>query len=80
MKKDIHPQYFETKVTCVTCGTTFTTGSTVKEIRVDTCSNCHPFYTGKQRFTQAGPCRQIHEKIRNEIRKEYRPYLEAVFY
>ena len=41
------------KVTCVTCGATFTTGSTVKEIKVDTCSNCHPFYTGKQRFTQA---------------------------
>ena len=53
MKKDIHPQYFETKVTCVTCGTTFTTGSTVKEIRVDTCSNCHPFYTGRQRFAAA---------------------------
>ena len=53
MKKDIHPNYYETKVTCVTCGATFTTGSAVKEIKVDTCSNCHPFYTGKQRFTQA---------------------------
>ena len=36
MKKDIHPNYYETKVTCVTCGATFTTGSTVKEIKVDT--------------------------------------------
>ena len=53
MKENLHPQYFRTKVTCVTCGNTFETGSTVKEIRVDTCSNCHPFYTGKQRFTQA---------------------------
>ena len=50
MKNGIHPKYFETKVTCITCGNTFMTGSTVKEIRVDTCSNCHPFYTGKQRF------------------------------
>ena len=53
MKNGIHPNYFKTKVTCVTCGNTFETGSTVKEIRVDTCANCHPFYTGKQRFTQA---------------------------
>ena len=53
MKNGIHPNYYEAKVTCITCGTTFTTGSTVKEIRVDTCSNCHPFYTGKQRFTQS---------------------------
>lgn len=53
MKKDIHPHYQRCKVTCVSCGNTFETGSTLKEIRVDTCSNCHPFYTGKQRFVQA---------------------------
>ena len=53
MKKDTHPKYHKCTATCVSCGTTFETGSILKEIRVDTCSNCHPFYTGKQRFTQA---------------------------
>ena len=53
MKKDIHPKYQKCKVTCISCGQTFETESTLKEIRVDTCSKCHPFYTGKQRFTQA---------------------------
>lgn len=53
MKKDIHPTYHRCKVTCVSCGATFETGSTEKEIKVDTCSNCHPYYTGKQRYVQA---------------------------
>lgn len=53
MKKNTHPAYHRCKVTCVSCGATFETGSTEKEIRVDTCSNCHPFYTGKQRYVQA---------------------------
>ena len=53
MKKDIHPNYHQVTVTCVSCGAPFVTGSTKNEIRVDTCSNCHPFYTGKQRFAQA---------------------------
>ena len=49
MKKDIHPQYYETKVHCG-CGNEFATRSTVKELRVDICNECHPFYTGKQKF------------------------------
>lgn len=50
MKKDIHPEFFENcKVTCA-CGNTFTTGSVLKEIRVELCNKCHPFYTGKQKF------------------------------
>ena len=53
MKQDIHPKYGRCKVACVSCGNTFETGSVLKEIKVDTCSNCHPFYTGKQRFVQA---------------------------
>lgn len=53
MKEKIHPQFNETKVTCV-CGNTFTTGSTRKELRVDICSNCHPFYTGSQRMLDTG--------------------------
>jgi len=46
MKKDVHPPYYpEAKVICA-CGNTFTTGSTQKEIHVEICSACHPFYTG----------------------------------
>ncbi|MCK9198347.1 50S ribosomal protein L31 [bioreactor metagenome] len=53
MKKDIHPKYNKVKVVCTSCGAEFESGSTLKEIRVDACSNCHPFYTGKQRFGNA---------------------------
>ncbi len=49
MKKGIHPEYVESTVTCA-CGNTFTTRSTKKEIRVEICSQCHPFFTGKQKF------------------------------
>ena len=53
MKKGIHPNYKKVTVTCTTCGATFETGSVLNELRVDTCANCHPFYTGKQRFANA---------------------------
>lgn len=54
MKKDLHPTYFpEAKVTCA-CGNSFTTGSTKEELRVEICSECHPFYTGKQKFVERG--------------------------
>lgn len=55
MKKDIHPTYEATSVSC-TCGNTFTTRSTKPggEIRVEICSNCHPFYTGKQKILDTG--------------------------
>lgn len=49
MKKDIHPKYGITNVTC-SCGNTFETKSTIPEIHVDICSVCHPFYTGKQKL------------------------------
>jgi len=49
MKEKIHPQYYkDAKVIC-SCGNTYTIGSTRKEIRVELCSKCHPFYTGEQR-------------------------------
>ena len=48
MKAQIHPTYYpDAKVTCATCGRTWTTGSTKKELRVDICSNCHPFFSGE---------------------------------
>lgn len=53
MKKGIHPEYHSVTVTCTTCGNVFESGSTLEELRVDTCSKCHPFYTGEQKFVQA---------------------------
>ena len=50
MKANIHPDYMETKVTCSGCGTTFESRSTVPAIEVEICSQCHPFYTGKQKL------------------------------
>jgi large subunit ribosomal protein L31 len=55
LKKDLHPDYVETTVTC-TCGNTFTTRSTETsgKIAADVCSQCHPFYTGKQKILDTG--------------------------
>ncbi len=55
MKKDIHPEYVLTTVTC-TCGNTFQTRSTATSgaISADVCSECHPFYTGKQKIMDTG--------------------------
>lgn len=55
MKKDIHPDYVVTEVTC-TCGNTFTTRSTATSgvLHADICSACHPFYTGKQKILDTG--------------------------
>ena len=50
MKKGLHPKYHEATVTCNGCGTTFKTGATVETITVEICSQCHPFYTGKQKL------------------------------
>ena len=47
MKADTHPTVYEAKVTCASCGTSWVTTSTKKELRIDVCSNCHPFYTGE---------------------------------
>ncbi len=54
MKVDIHPAYAEIKVTC-SCGNEFTTRSTLgKDLRVEICSACHPFYTGTQKIVDTG--------------------------
>jgi large subunit ribosomal protein L31 len=51
MKKNIHPKYYkDAKIICA-CGNTIITGSTVPEMKVEICSACHPFYTGKKRMT-----------------------------
>lgn len=50
MKAGIHPKYVQATVTCASCGTTFTVGSTQPTLKVDVCSKCHPFFTGQQRI------------------------------
>lgn len=65
MKDGIHPDYNETTVTCG-CGNSFTTRSTRNELKVDICSSCHPFYTGKLKFVDtAGRI----EKFQNKFKK-----------
>lgn len=67
MKKDIHPTYYpNAKVTCA-CGNSFTVGSTVQELRVEICSRCHPFYTGKQKLVDSA--RRI-DKFRQRLAKK----------
>ena len=53
MKDGIHPEYKPTTVKCA-CGAAFETSSTKEDIRVDICSNCHPFFTGKQKLVDTG--------------------------
>ena len=66
MKKDIHPDYKEAQVTCG-CGNSFTTRSTREKIAVEVCSNCHPFYTGKQKFVDtAGMVEKFQRKWKSE--------------
>lgn len=63
MQKDIHPKYGEIKVTC-SCGNSFTTGSTIgKDLRLEICSKCHPFYTGQQKIVDtAGRVERFNKK------------------
>ncbi|MBU0648993.1 50S ribosomal protein L31 [Patescibacteria group bacterium] len=67
MKKKIHPTYYpDARVTCA-CGNTFTVGATVKEINVELCSACHPFYTGKQKLVDTA--RRV-EKFEARLKKK----------
>ncbi|MBN2543770.1 50S ribosomal protein L31 [bacterium] len=71
MKKEIHPEYHQAKVTC-SCGNSFTVGSTKKEIKLEVCSACHPFFTGKQKLLDtAGRVEKFKKKynIKESIRE-----------
>jgi large subunit ribosomal protein L31 len=70
MKKEIHPTFYpDAQVVCA-CGNTWTTGSTVKLIRTDVCSKCHPFYTGEQRIVDSeGQVDRFYKKL--QARQEY---------
>ena len=72
MKPDIHPTFYtDATVTCASCGKTWTTGSTQKEIRVEICSNCHPFFSGEaQRIIDIeGQVDRFYKKL--QARQEY---------
>jgi len=71
MKQKIHPGYEEITVTCA-CGSTFQTRSTIcKDLHVDICSACHPFYTGKQKFVDtAGRVEKFQKKFGGEYFKK----------
>ncbi len=65
MKENIHPEYHQAKVRCA-CGNEFEIGSTLKEIKVEICSQCHPFFTGKQKLVDtAGRVEKFMRKYEN---------------
>ena len=78
MKADIHPKYYpDARVTC-SCGASWTTGSTVPEIRTDVCSTCHPFYTGEQRIIDtAGQVERFMKRLERGQSESARRELET---
>src|SRR5688572_21105363 len=77
MKKDIHPNYTEVTVTCG-CGNSFVTRSTAPKIAVEVCSNCHPFYTGKQKFVDtAGMVEKFTRKWQSSEAKQAKDQHDA---
>lgn len=70
MKSGIHPKYYNTKVRCA-CGNEFETGSTLKEINIEICSKCHPFFTGKQKLVDtAGRIERFRKKYEKFQKKD----------
>jgi len=69
MKKDTHPEFFDqATVTCV-CGNSFTVGATKEKINVEICSDCHPFYTGKEKLIDtAGRIEKFQKKIERRLK------------
>jgi large subunit ribosomal protein L31 len=69
MKPKIHPQYQQATVHCASCKTVFEIGSTRSELRVDVCSNCHPFFTGKQNIIDtAGQVERFQRRLERQAR------------
>ena len=69
MKPDIHPAYHQAKVHCGSCGIEFEVGSTRETLRVDVCSNCHPFFTGKQNIIYtAGQVERFQKRLERQVR------------
>ncbi|MCJ7833109.1 MAG: 50S ribosomal protein L31 [Deltaproteobacteria bacterium] len=77
MKEKIHPAYHQTTVRCA-CGNEIPTGSTRKDIRVEICSQCHPFFTGKQKIMDsAGRIERFQKKYSKVIKKKAAPAEET---
>lgn len=76
MKAQIHPQYFDQATITCACGNKITTGSTQEAIRVELCSNCHPFYTGEQRFVDSASRIEKFQK-KQEVAKEHKAKVVA---
>ena len=69
MKPEIHPKYQRAKVTCGACHIEFEVGSTEPTLRVDICSNCHPFFTGKQMMVDtAGQVERFQKRLERSAR------------
>lgn len=72
MKAKIHPQYYHDCVVTCACGNSFTTGSTKPQIRVEICSACHPFFTGKMKFVDTlGRVEKFTKKMQQAQTKKY---------
>ena len=80
MKQAVHPTWFPNAVVTCACGNTFTTGSTVPQIKVDLCSNCHPFFTGQQKLVDTlGQVDRFQAKVQKaQAAKEKRQAIEVV--
>lgn len=72
MKAKIHPKYYHNCLVTCACGNSFTTGSTLPEIKVDICSACHPFFTGEMKFVDTqGRVEKFRQKIKATSGKKY---------
>ena len=70
MKSGLHPQLFDTHVTC-TCGNSFTTRATVERLQLDICSNCHPFFTGTQKLVDTqGQVERFQQRLKKAGRRD----------
>ncbi len=77
MRKEIHPKYVETTITC-TCGAVYHTRSTVPELKISICAACHPFFTGEQRFVDtAGRVEKFARRFGSSTLRRAKPKLSA---
>ena len=76
MKENIHPTYHQTVIRCA-CGNEIPTGSTKKDIRVEICSQCHPFYTGKQKLVDSAGRIERFRKKYEKFQKQFQESKES---
>jgi len=77
MKKEIHPNYVETTISC-TCGAVYETRSTVENLKVGICAQCHPYFTGEQRFVDtAGRVEKFQKRFGSTPARRGKPKLSA---